>query len=401
MKQRTPRLVDKYCLTKTVTILAGVLFMLGFMLAPSGSAQGASVSELEKQKQDLQNQVAQNQKLAQQKQAEANKLSSQIDSLSGDIDKAQNQINQTSGQITQANSDISQTQGQIDDTKKKLDIENKKLNSTIVELYRATNKATYRSTLMLLLSSSDIAAATEGGTQLTVLQEQIDEGITKIETLKAEFEKQKITQQTKKDELEQLKNQQESQRRSVQSQQNYKNSLLGMTVEQQKEYLAIVDKLQGEHSRVSDQIYAERQKQLISGRESLSGGSSGYPYTAIDVPDEWNFLTRECTSYVAWYWNVRLGKRWYNTQPGRGSAKYWPEIARTLGYSVTSTPRVGAIISFNGPLFDGDQWGHVAIVEAVNGNGTLDVSEYNWVEYSYSYRRNVTPSGYGSYSYIY
>ena len=78
MKQRTPRLVDKYCLAKTVTILTGVLFMLGFVLAPAGSAQGASVSELQKQKQDLQNQINQNQQLAQQKQAEADKLQADL-----------------------------------------------------------------------------------------------------------------------------------------------------------------------------------------------------------------------------------------------------------------------------------------------------------------------------------
>ena len=37
----------------------------------------------------------------------------------------------------------------------------------------------------------------------------------------------------------------------------------------------------------------------------------------------------------------------------------------------------------------------------VNSDGTIDVSEYNWLAYQYSYRQFVTPSDYGNYNYIY
>lgn len=47
-------------------------------------------------------------------------------------------------------------------------------------------------------------------------------------------------------------------------------------------------------------------------------------------------------------------------------------------------------------------YGHAAWVIAVNGNGTIDVEEYNWTtERGYSKRTNVNPSYYGSARYIY
>ena len=98
--------------------------------------------------------------------------------------------------------------------------------------------------------------------------------------------------------------------------------------------------------------------------------------------------------------NAVEGKSFYNTRPGQGSAWNWPALAHDQGFTVSGNPQVGAAISWEaGGLTSA--WGHVAIVEAVNSDGTIDVSEYNWIKYSYSYRKNVTPSDYGSYSYIY
>ena len=232
------------------------------------------------------------------------------------------------------------------------------------------------------------------------MQDSINQIIGEIGKVKADLEGQKSSLEEKNSSLHNLREQQAAAKYSAEAQQSQKTSLLGATRADKEKYDAQIAKLQKEKSQISAAIYAERARGR--GGESFGGGSSGYPYSAIDVPDAWGFLTRECTSYAAWAWNARFGKRWHNTQPGRGSAKYWPEIARTLGYSVSSTPRVGAIISWSGPLFSGDAWGHVAIVEVVNDNGTIDLSEYNWSPpHGYSYRRNVNPSSYGSHSYIY
>jgi len=376
------------------------VFFVALVGLTTPTVYGASISDLEKQKAAKQAEITKNQAMADQKAAEAKDLTKQIDTLSGDIANTQSKINETSGQISQVNGEIATLDGQIEITKKQLDEENKKLDGTLVELYRTTNGSSYRSTLFMLLSSRDLASTMESGTHLTALQQQIDNKIAEVEGIKAEFERQSTAQKAKKDELSQLQSQQEAQKRSATAQKGYKDSLLGMTEDQKASYLASVDKLKSEITHISAQIYAERQKLLSGGSEKLMGGGSGYPYSAIDVPDAWGFLTRECTSYAAWYWNVVLGKRFINTRPGQGSAWNWPALAGDQGYSVSSTPRTGAIISWSaGGLTS--QWGHVAIVEQVNSNGTIDVSEFNWIQYSYSYRANVNPGSYGSYSYIY
>jgi len=134
-------------------------------------------------------------------------------------------------------------------------------------------------------------------------------------------------------------------RKSLDLQKSQKDTLLNQNVAEKAQYQATLADLQKERSQISEAIYAQRR---ASG--GITFGSSGYPYSAIDVPDPWRFLTRECTSYGAWYLNNVRGKNWYTTQPGRGSAGYWDEIAATLNaqggnWSVSQTPRVGAVIS--------------------------------------------------------
>jgi len=121
---------------------------------------------------------------------------------------------------------------------------------------------------------------------------------------------------------------------------------------------------------------------------------NGYPFANSDTNgvDPWGFYYRQCTSYAAWYFNAVEGASWYNTRPGSGSAWNWPVLAADQGYSVGSTPRAGAIASWDrGGLFG--NYGYVAIVESVNIDGTINVSEYNWIPYSYSERNNVSTLG--------
>ena len=56
---------------------------------------------------------------------------------------------------------------------------------------------------------------------------------------------------------------------------------------------------------------------------------------------------------------------------GRGNANQWLANARAAGYTVTSTPKAGAVgISMAGV------WGHAVWVEAVSGNRVY-ISQYN------------------------
>ncbi|GEM_PF-4211630 len=117
-----------------------------------------------------------------------------------------------------------------------------------------------------------------------------------------------------------------------------------------------------------------------------------YPFPREDPnnADPWLFYYRECTSYVAWRVNHFLG---VDTAPwafhnylesdiagalGRFSdAENWDDRAVAIGLVVNTTPEVGAIAHWNA----GDQGyevGHVAFVEEVNVDGSVNLTEYNF-----------------------
>ncbi|BBD90681.1 CHAP domain protein [Staphylococcus caprae M23864:W1] len=103
----------------------------------------------------------------------------------------------------------------------------------------------------------------------------------------------------------------------------------------------------------------------------------------------------QCT-YYAFNRRAELGKPIGSLW---GNASNWAASASQAGFNVNNTPEVGAIFQ-SGPGQNGaGAYGHVGVVESVNPNGTLTVSEMNWnggVNVK-SYRTIYNP---GSYSYI-
>ncbi|MFN5854652.1 MAG: CHAP domain-containing protein [Pseudanabaenaceae cyanobacterium] len=95
--------------------------------------------------------------------------------------------------------------------------------------------------------------------------------------------------------------------------------------------------------------------------------------------DPWNFYKCECTSYVASRLN-RRGVPFSNQykSPRWGNASNWSAAAKAADIPQDDSnvmPRWGDVAWFKS--------GHVAYVERVLPNGTIDISEYN-----YQYRHN-------------
>lgn len=103
------------------------------------------------------------------------------------------------------------------------------------------------------------------------------------------------------------------------------------------------------------------------------------------APYDWNAGTiYECTWYA--YWRVQEGSGlnqppvWQNGSGSTGTgayrnARYWLEHWRTpwIVEPLEYYPVEGDIIVFTGT------YGHVVVVEKVNGDGTLSVSDYNLI----------------------
>jgi len=104
-------------------------------------------------------------------------------------------------------------------------------------------------------------------------------------------------------------------------------------------------------------------------------GGGGYPGQWANAPldayvDPWGLYTRECVSYVAW--KVYSTGRFVPHFGGRGNANQWPSTTARHGIPQGRQPKVGAAaVSMVG------YYGHVMYVEAVHGDGTITVSDYN------------------------
>lgn len=100
-----------------------------------------------------------------------------------------------------------------------------------------------------------------------------------------------------------------------------------------------------------------------------------------------------CTYYV---YNRRaelgrpIGSFW-------GNAVTWASYARSEGFKVNNTPAPGAILQ-NGGGWGG--YGHVAVVESVNPDGSVTVSEMNYAGWNVVSSRTIPASQASAYNYI-
>lgn len=104
-----------------------------------------------------------------------------------------------------------------------------------------------------------------------------------------------------------------------------------------------------------------------SGSGSVSSGTVGH--ATGDVGNMYPFS--QCT----WWAYIRRHQLGLPVGSYFGNGGDWASSARALGYKVNHTPSVGAIVSFApGQNGSNAQYGHVAIVERVNSDGSIYTS---------------------------
>ncbi len=145
---------------------------------------------------------------------------------------------------------------------------------------------------------------------------------------------------------------------------------------------------------------------LFGAPSTAHADGDDYPYkNAIPCGDgiwcingrwysDWGFAYRNCTDFVTWRMRNTNGVDFFNSMRGGrwGNANTWDDNARSLGYAVNSTPAAGAIAQTDAGLY-----GHVAWVRSVNGNGTVNIEEYNYGTNGLYRARTVAA---GSFKYI-
>ncbi|WP_436877523.1 CHAP domain-containing protein [Mammaliicoccus sciuri] len=99
------------------------------------------------------------------------------------------------------------------------------------------------------------------------------------------------------------------------------------------------------------------------------------------------YTAGQCT-YYAFSKRPDLGSTW-------GNANNWASAAAQSGYTVNNNPSAGSVLQTTA-----GGYGHVAYVDKVNSDGSIQVSEMNYQGVGVVSTRTISASAAGSYNYI-
>lgn len=323
-------------------------------------------------------------------QAKAGLLQGQADSLQKEVSALTNQKSVIQGQINLKQAEHDKLVAEIKASEDKIVRNQDVLGDTIANIY-VDGKI---SPLEMLASSNTIGEYVDKQEYRSSVQEQLTKTIDQIKQLKRKLEKQK------KD-VERVLAEQQFARNELAKKEGERQNLLNKTRGQESAYKNLTA------SREQQKLQTQQAQQAaIQAAERRSGGTvdvlpgdpnkGGYPWEANcwvdanawshggaggDGTDPLGYGCRQCVSYTAW----KVGQRTGNFPRYWGNANMWPSSARSAGYSTGSTPRANSV----GVISAGD-YGHVVWIEAVNDDGTVDISQYNYY--------NAGGSGWGHYS---
>lgn len=320
------------------------------------------------------------------KQAQAQTLQVQADSIQGVIDGLQQQINVLQQQINDNTAKMEALKIQIAQAEAELAKERDLLGQNIKAMYLEGDI----STLEMLASSKDISDFVDKQQYRSSVKDKIKDTLDKITALKLQLN-------TQKEEIEKLLKDQEGMQQTIASQKAEQDRLLSLTQAQKDEYLQGIRSNNSQISSLRAQQAAENAR-LFSGAKVILGSacdsSHGDTYPSPwcssgqdSMIDSWGMFNRECVSYTAW--KVAESGRHMPYWGGIGNANQWDDNARAAGIPVDTSPRSGDVAIKNSMPY-----GHAMYVESVNGDGTINISQYNAnLNGQFSRAYNVNPGG--------
>jgi len=142
----------------------------------------------------------------------------------------------------------------------------------------------------------------------------------------------------------------------------------------------------------SGQLPETERPGYVAPRSSYNGGGTSYGASASRaLASAGNrYAPGNCTWY-AYERRLQLGRP-IGSFWGNGAA--WASSARAAGFLVNNTPEPGAIMQ------NGGGYGHVAVVESVDGAGNITVSEMNYAGYNVISSRTLSAGQAAGYNFI-
>ncbi len=390
VKQRSTTPVSNLSFTAKACVVAAVV--LAIASTPFAMMPTANADRYDEQIAALERQINEYNRQAGALQQQADTYQRELSRLGNEKAQIQAQLDISTARANKLAEDIKTNEKKIDDNKTVL-------GDTMADLYIDDNI----SPLELLASSNNIADYVDKQANRDQVQGTLKDTITEINKLKKELEAQK-----KQADIE-IQNQTYAREQLV-AKENEVATLVAQVQGQEANYRSLSSQSQAQKNEIQRQQQAAIDaaiRRAGGGGRAVAGDPSkgGYPSNLANsdyynpVVDPWGMYSRQCVSYTAWKVYQKNGSMPY--WGGRGNANQWPGNARAAGIPVSTTPRAGSV----GVIMAG-QYGHVVWVEKVNGDGTINISQYNyfnaggsgWGHYSEMY--NVSPGAYDYYIYF-
>lgn len=320
----------------------------------------------------------------------ANLYQMKVNELSVEIASQEAQIAQTEAEITELRKEIAKT-------KEKLEQEQEALAELLVNMHFSSDSEP----IQILAGSSSISDLAEKAAREEVAKQQISASAIEIRETKEQLEADKA-------EVEALLAQQQEARSSLVAKRGEQQSLVEKYQNDAESYAEVAKAAQAAQ-RAAEKAEQEAHPELYRG--SAYTGANTYPWQA-DCPEKQDYYGTvwdghyiggyvcECVSYAGW-----KAYEMYGVVLAWGNAYNWDNRARAAGYEVNHTPAANTI-----GQVDSGTYGHVFWVESVNGDGSINVTEYNnaYATYLYSGQyhygdfgsRTISAGEVGRYNYI-
>jgi peptidoglycan hydrolase CwlO-like protein len=289
------------------------------------------------------------------------------------ISQLQSQINAVQAQINANLAEQNRLQAQIEENQLELQRQKGILGTNIRVMYVEGRI----STIEMLATSKNLSDFVDKEEYRTAVKNKIQETLKRITKLQNELKEQKV-------QVERLLAEQQGQQKQLDYSRAEQSRLLAYNKSQQNAYSS---QMAANNQKIADL----KEKQAIENARLFGGsggqlGGGGYPwgyakcihtgkvdgrcsnYDWAVGGSIWNWETggygyRNCTDWVAWK---------LDAPSGLGNANQWDDRAASMGYTVSSTPRQGSAAVSNAGTY-----GHVMLVEAVDGDGSIVISDYN------------------------
>jgi len=306
-------------------------------------------------------------------QANAGNLRAQANNYQEQVNQYNAQIGYLNAQIALNSAKAAKVESQIEDAKTRMADQKATLAANIKSMYLDSGVTP----LEMLVSSGDISSFFNKQQYQDKVKDKVQSAMAEILKLKASLDKQQ------KD-LAALLTSQNTQRQELAQTRSELSNLLAVASQNAS---AADQQVKATNSKIAS-LKQQQAAAIQAASRSFSGtlpgasggsggacdnghGNGGYPASWCNAPQDsintpWGY-SRECVSWAGWR-RQQLGRPVY----GWGNANQWDDGARAAGFRVDSTPEVGAVAQT-----DAGFYGHVAVVEAVNG-GSVTVSEMNY-----------------------